>query len=152
VPGGGAPFGFDQPCKVHDYGYDLLRYAHATGQQLTAEARRQIDAMFARDLHARCQVIGRGLAGAGCHLVAELFTAGVSFNSWRQHHGNPADERLPGWTLGLAIPVLVAPFPTAPSRSSPLATLGLPGFTTGFTPRPRHGAYSAVVDMVAWRT
>jgi Prokaryotic phospholipase A2 len=94
VPGGGAPFRFDQPCKVHDYGYDLLRYAHATGQQLTAEARRQIDAMFARDLHARCQVIGRGLAGAGCHLVAELFTAGVSFNSWRQHHGNPADERL----------------------------------------------------------
>jgi fucose 4-O-acetylase-like acetyltransferase len=110
VPGGGAPFGFDQACKVHDYGYDLLRYAHATGQPLTAEARRQLDAMFTRDLHGRCQVIGRGLAGAGCHLVVELFTAGVSFNSWRQHHGNPAEERLPGWALGLAIPVLAAPF------------------------------------------
>jgi peptidoglycan/LPS O-acetylase OafA/YrhL len=110
VPGGGAPFGFDQGCKVHDYGYDLLRYAHATGHHLTAEARRQLDAMFARDLHARCQVIGRGLAGAGCHLMVELFTAGVSFNSWRQHHGNPAEERLPGWALGLAIPVLAAPF------------------------------------------
>lgn len=108
VPGGGAPFGFDQACKVHDYGYDLLRYAHATGQHLTAEARRQLDEMFAHDLHARCQVFGRGLAGAGCHLVAELFTAGVSFNSWRQHHGNPAEERLPGWTPGLAIPVPAA--------------------------------------------
>jgi hypothetical protein len=64
--------------------------------------------MFARDLHARCRVTGRGLAGAGCHLVAELFTAGVSFNSWRQHHGNPAEERLPGWTPGLAIPVPAA--------------------------------------------
>jgi fucose 4-O-acetylase-like acetyltransferase len=110
VPGGGAPFGFGQACKVHDYGYDLLRYAHATGQHLTAEARRQLDAMFARDLHARCQVNGAGLAGAGCHLVAELFTAGVSFNSWRQHHGNPAEERPPGWPLGLAVPVLAAPF------------------------------------------
>jgi hypothetical protein len=108
VPGGGGPFGFGQACKVHDYGYDLLRYAHATGQHLTAEARRQLDAMFARDLHARCRVTGRGLAGAGCHLVAELFTAGVSFNSWRQHHGNPAEERLPGWTPGLAIPVPAA--------------------------------------------
>jgi hypothetical protein len=110
VPGGGAPFGFDQACKVHDYGYDLLRYAHATGQHQTAEARRQLDAMFTRDLHARCQLIGRGLAGAGCHLVVELFTAGVSFNSWRQHHGNPAEERLPGWALGLVVPVLAAPF------------------------------------------
>src|SRR6266540_4165109 len=41
--GVGAPFRFQQACKVHDYGYDLLRYAHATGQQLTGEARRQLD-------------------------------------------------------------------------------------------------------------
>jgi peptidoglycan/LPS O-acetylase OafA/YrhL len=110
VPGGGSPFGFHQACKVHDYGYDLLRYAHVTGQHLTAEARRQLDAMFARDLRAHCRVIGGGLTGAGCHPVVELFTAGVSFNSWRQHHGNPAEERLPGWALGLAIPALAAPF------------------------------------------
>jgi hypothetical protein len=95
VPGGGAPFGFHQACTVHDYGYDLLRYAHATGQRLTPEARRQLDAMFDRDLHARCRVMGPGLAGAGCHLGADLFTAGVALNSWRQHHGNPAEERLP---------------------------------------------------------
>jgi hypothetical protein len=96
VPGDGAPFGFHRACTVHDYGYDLLRYAHATGQQLTPEARRQLDAMFDRDLHARCRAMGRGLPASGCHLVADLFTAGVSVNSWRQHHGYPAEERLPG--------------------------------------------------------
>ena len=60
APGGGAPFGFEQVCKVHDYGYDLLRYAHAGGQRLTAEARRQLDAMFDWDLHARCQAKSLG--------------------------------------------------------------------------------------------
>jgi hypothetical protein len=110
VPGGGAPFGFEQACKVHDYGYDLLRYAHATGQQLTAEARRQLDATFGRWLHAHCQATRHGLAGAGCNLAAEAFITGVAVNSWRQHHGNPAREALPGWALGLAVPVLAAPF------------------------------------------
>jgi fucose 4-O-acetylase-like acetyltransferase len=109
APGGEAPFGFEQVCKVHDYGYDLLRYAHARGQHLTAEARRQLDAMFDRDLHARCQAIGRGLARLGCHLLAEGFTAVVAVNSWRQHYGNPAAESLPGWSLGLAIPIVAAP-------------------------------------------
>ena len=103
APGGDAPFGFEQVCKVHDYGYDLLRYAHAGGQRLTAEARRQLDAMFDRDLHARCQATRPGLARLGCHLLAEGFTAVVSVNSWRQHYGNPTRESLPGWSLGLAI-------------------------------------------------
>jgi hypothetical protein len=103
APGGGAPFGFQQACTVHDYGYDLLRYAHATGQQLTGAARRQLDAMFAHDLHARCRAVGHGLTGAGCNLVADLFTTGVSVNSWRQHDGYPAPERLPGWTSWLRL-------------------------------------------------
>jgi hypothetical protein len=104
APGGGAPFGFEQACKVHDYGYDLLRYAHATGQQLPAAARRRLDAMFAHDLHARCQATRHGLAAAGCNLVADLFSAGVSVNSWRQHDGYPASERLPEWASWLTGP------------------------------------------------
>jgi hypothetical protein len=103
APGGGAPFGFQQACKVHDYGYDLLRYAHATGQQLPAAARRRLDAMFAHDLHARCQATRHGLAATGCNLVAELFSAGVSVNSWRQHDGYPATERLPEWASWLTV-------------------------------------------------
>jgi fucose 4-O-acetylase-like acetyltransferase len=109
APGGGMPFGFDQVCKVHDYGYDLLRYAHTGGQRLTAEARRQLDAMFDHDLHARCQASSGGLDRLGCHLLAEGFTAVVSVNSWRQHYGNPARESLPGWSLWLAIPLVAAP-------------------------------------------
>ena len=109
APGGDAPFGFEQVCKVHDYGYDLLRYAHAGGQRLSAEARRQLDAMFDRDLHACCQASSRGLARLGCHLLAEGFTAAVAVNSWRQHYGDPARESLPGWSLGLAIAIMAAP-------------------------------------------
>jgi peptidoglycan/LPS O-acetylase OafA/YrhL len=109
APGGGMPFGFEQVCKVHDYGYDLLRYAHAGGQRLTTDARRQLDAMFDRDLHARCQVGSSGLVRLGCHLLAEGFTAVVSVNSWRQHYGNPARESPPGWSLWLVIPLVAAP-------------------------------------------
>ncbi len=109
APGGDAPFGFEQVCMVHDYGYDLLRYAHAGGQRPTAEARRQLDAMFDRDLHARCQATKPGLARLGCHLFAEGFTAVVSVNSWRQHYGNPGRESLPGWSLGLAVPIVAVP-------------------------------------------
>jgi Prokaryotic phospholipase A2 len=94
APGGGAPFAFEQACKVHDYGYDLLRYAHATGQHLTGQARRRIDAMFGHDLRARCRAAGGGLAGAGCRLTAWLFEAVVRLNSWRQHWGWPAPETL----------------------------------------------------------
>ncbi len=98
--GGGRPFGFERVCKVHDYGYDLLRYANATGQVLTGEARRQLDGMFAHDLHAQCRATRHGIAGLGCDAVAEAFAAGVSFNSWRQHYGNPGKEPIP-WVAGL---------------------------------------------------
>jgi hypothetical protein len=94
APGGGAPFGFEQACKAHDYGYDLLRYARATGQHLTGEARRRIDAMLGHDLRARCRTVGGGLAGVGCHLTAWLFGAAVRLNSRRQHWGWPAPETL----------------------------------------------------------
>jgi fucose 4-O-acetylase-like acetyltransferase len=107
VPGGGL-FGFDRVCKVHDYGYDLLRYANATGQVLTAEARRQLDGMLGRDLHAQCRATSHGVAGLACGTVAELFTTGVSFNSWRQHYGNPGKEPLPAVALGLGVALALA--------------------------------------------
>jgi len=108
APGGGRPFGFERVCKVHDYGYDLLRYANATGQVLTGEARRQLDGMFDRDLHAQCRATRHGVAVLGCDTVAEAFTAGVSFNSWRQHYGNPGKEPLP-WLAGLVVLALATP-------------------------------------------
>jgi fucose 4-O-acetylase-like acetyltransferase len=109
VPGGGEPFGFEQACKVHDYGYDLLRYAAAQGRRLDGEVRRRLDARFVRDLHAQCEATGRGLAAVGCHAVTEGFATGLAFNSWRQRYGNPARESVPGWALGLAVPALAVP-------------------------------------------
>jgi Acyltransferase family/Prokaryotic phospholipase A2 len=110
APGGGTPFRFQQACKVHDYGYDLLRYAHATGQHLTGEARRQLDGMLAHDLRAQCDASRHGLVGLGCHAVAEAFVTGASLNSWRQHFGNPGHESPPWWALGFLLPALAAPF------------------------------------------
>jgi peptidoglycan/LPS O-acetylase OafA/YrhL len=109
VPGGGEPFGFEQACKVHDYGYDLLRHADAQGRQLDGEVRRRLDARFVRDLHAQCEATGRGLAAVGCHAVTEGLATGLAFNSWRQRYGNPARESVPGWALGLAVPALAVP-------------------------------------------
>jgi hypothetical protein len=108
APGGGRPFGFERACKVHDYGYDLLRYANATGQVLTGEARRQLDGMFRRDLRAQCRTIGHGAARLGCGAAAEAFGAAVAFNSWRQHYGNPGREPLAWLALGLALPLALA--------------------------------------------
>jgi hypothetical protein len=108
APGGGRPFGFERACKVHDYGYDLLRYANASGQVLTGEARRQLDGMFDHDLHAQCRATSHGLARLGCGAVAEAFGAAVAFNSWRQHYGNPGKEPLPRLALGLAVLLALA--------------------------------------------
>ncbi len=35
VIGGGEPFDLSTPCKSHDLGYDLLRYAHRHGDPLS---------------------------------------------------------------------------------------------------------------------
>jgi fucose 4-O-acetylase-like acetyltransferase len=110
APGGGTPFRFQQACKVHDYGYDLLRYANATGQHLTGEARRQLDGMLGHDLRAQCDATRHGLARLGCHVVAQAFATGASLNSWRQHFGNPGRESPPWWALGFLLPALAAPF------------------------------------------
>ena len=108
APGGGRPFGFERACKVHDFGYDLLRYANGTGQVLTGEARRQLDGMFRRDLRAQCRTVGQGAAHLGCGAAAEAFGLAVSFNSWRQHYGNPGREPLAWLALGLALPLALA--------------------------------------------
>jgi Prokaryotic phospholipase A2 len=122
APGGGTPFGFDRACKAHDYGYDLLRYAHATGQPLSGQARRRLDAMFARDLHARCAETRQGLAAVGCHLVAEVFASGAAVNSWRQGYGNPGRESVPAWAPGLVLPAFAAWLGPRLRRRRPIGT------------------------------
>jgi fucose 4-O-acetylase-like acetyltransferase len=148
APGGGTAFDFQQACKVHDYGYDLLRYAHATGQQLTGEARRQLDGMLGHDLRAQCDATGHGLAGLGCHALAETFVTGASFNSLRQHEGNPGKESSPWWALGLALPALATPL--APRLRRTLGSTGRLRALAAGTPagRDRYVDFLRVLSIV----
>jgi hypothetical protein len=89
VIGGGRPFDLDLPCKAHDLGYDLLRYAHRHGEDLGPKARQRVDAKFGKDLNAQCDATYSGSAAQACDMVAASFDAGVGFNSWRQGFGAP---------------------------------------------------------------
>jgi hypothetical protein len=84
-PFGGTRYGFTAACRQHDLGYDLLRYANAKGQPLGPWARKAVDERFAARTQARC-------GGLGCRAMADLYTAMVDFNSWRQGYGTPVVE------------------------------------------------------------
>ena len=86
---GSTSYDFSLPCKAHDLGYDLLRFAARTGHPLGAGARRALDDQLARDLHARCAVAGPGGSRLLCDGLADLYEGGARLNSWRQHYGTP---------------------------------------------------------------
>ena len=65
-------------CRAHDFGYDLLRYAAATGQHVDAAARHAIDRQFRHDMD-------RGCGGdTGCQLLDGTYAAAVWVNSVRE--------------------------------------------------------------------
>lgn len=84
------PEAFDDACRAHDLGYDLLRHAAAQGGPLGSWARRAVDDQLARDLSAACA--GRGHR---CHLLAGLADLAVTANSWRQGWSVPVVEHGP---------------------------------------------------------
>ena len=69
-------------CRAHDFGYDLLRYAAATGQEVDQAARRAIDRQFRADMD-------RGCGDLDCRLLAGTYTAAVWVNSVREGWGPP---------------------------------------------------------------
>lgn len=83
------PAAFEPACRTHDLGYDLLRYAHATGGELEPDARRALDEGLTRDLHAVCATPG---SPPGCTIAADVASIAVQINSWRQHHRAPTPE------------------------------------------------------------
>lgn len=103
VPGEGRPFDFTVACQAHDYGYDLLRYAERTGHPLDAAARTGIDTRFAADLRTQCVATTTGTQLAACTATADVFRAGVGFNSWRQMSGPPVDAGGLPRTAGLML-------------------------------------------------
>jgi hypothetical protein len=101
-PDGDTQWDFSVACKSHDLGYDVLRYAEHKGQPLGADARRALDTRLTADMHAQCDANPRG-TGAQCHAVAQIYSAGLAFNSWRQHWGPPGHEPVLAWGLGSAV-------------------------------------------------
>jgi phospholipase A2-like protein len=108
VPGEGRPFAFATPCQAHDYGYDLLRYAQRRGEPLTENARAAIDARLIADLRSQCDDTTTGSDYTACSATADVFAAGVDFNSWRQMYAPPIESSGLPRTGGLVLLVIIA--------------------------------------------
>jgi hypothetical protein len=105
APTGATRYDFSLPCRAHDLGYDLLRYAARTGHPLGTWARRSIDAAFGRALTARCATTH---SSEGCAVAAAVYHGAVVANSWRQDWRAPNPEPALPWIL-LATALTLAP-------------------------------------------
>jgi hypothetical protein len=133
---------YSVPCKAHDLGYDLLRYADKIGQPLAPEVRASLDARLSADMHNACRVNPMD-SPRTCQVVASMYSAGLVVNSWHQRWGPPVGDpigpmlagvavigcllvfRLRGWlSARRARPARPGPAP-APSPTSGWVTLGV---------------------------
>lgn len=85
------PAAFEPSCRIHDLGYDLLRYARDSGGELDAGARRALDAQLRENLADACG-IGTDSPDRVCDVVAGIASATVQVNSWRQGYRLPVSE------------------------------------------------------------
>lgn len=76
------PASFEELCRSHDFGYDVLRYAQRTGHPLGPWARLSLDRMLVDRMTRSC-------ADAKCAVWAELARMGVGVNTWREGDGPP---------------------------------------------------------------
>lgn len=133
---------YSVPCKAHDLGYDLLRYADQVGQPLAPDVRASLDARLEADMHNACRINPMD-SPRTCQIVASLYSAGLVVNSWHQRWGPPVGDpvgpmlagvavigcllvfRLRGWlTLRRSRPARPVQAP-APSPASGWVTLGV---------------------------
>ncbi|GAA3574827.1 phospholipase A2 [Amycolatopsis ultiminotia] len=156
-PDGGCstPWGDDNtkwdyavPCKAHDLGYDLLRYADKKGHPLGPEVRASLDSRLSQDMHHACEINPMG-SPRTCQLVASLYSAGLTMNSWHQRWGPPVADPIGSMVAGVLVIgcLLVARLRGwhAARRTSPRPVRARPGL-----PRPWVviGAAGAVLLMV----
>lgn len=94
------PGEFDTACQGHDLGYDLLRYADRTGEQLGPWARQSLDMQLDERLHAACAKRPDDVTRASCRVVATVAARAVDTNSWRQHYAAPRPEPIVGYAAG----------------------------------------------------
>lgn len=135
---------YSVPCKAHDLGYDLLRYADAVGHPLGPGIREALDQRLSNDMHAACAINPMD-SPRTCRIVASLYSAGLVVNSWHQRWGPPVGDpigpllagvavigclvifRLRGWVQhrhGRAAPARPAPS-AEPAPPSPWLTVGV---------------------------
>jgi hypothetical protein len=91
---------FAEACRTHDLGYDLLRFASATGEPLGPWARLGIDRRFHRDMITACDNLG-------CRVLAHLYGFGVGLNSVRQGFTTPTEEPIEPWAMAGLLTVAV---------------------------------------------
>ncbi|HVV13914.1 phospholipase A2 [Amycolatopsis sp.] len=134
---------YSVPCKAHDLGYDLLRYADKVGHPLGPEVRASLDARLSADMHNACRINPMD-SPRTCNVVASLYSAGLKVNSWHQRWGPPVGDpigpmlagvsvigcllvfRLRGWLrMRRARPVRKLEARPAPAPASPWVTLGV---------------------------
>ncbi|HWD01433.1 MAG TPA: phospholipase A2 [Amycolatopsis sp.] len=90
------------PCKAHDLGYDLLRYADKKGHPLDQSVRASLDAQLSHDMHHAC-VINPMNSPRTCQLVATLYSAGLVMNSWHQRWGPPVADPIGPMVAGVLV-------------------------------------------------
>jgi hypothetical protein len=93
---------YSVPCKAHDLGYDLLRYADKVGQPLAPQVRASLDARLSSDMHATCRINPMGSPRV-CQVIASLYSAGLTLNSWHQRWGPPVGDPIGPMLAGVAV-------------------------------------------------
>ncbi|MFG1639954.1 phospholipase [Amycolatopsis sp. NPDC049252] len=90
------------PCKAHDLGYDLLRYADRKGHPLGPEVREALDDRLSYDMHHACDLNPMDSAGT-CRVVASFYSAGLVVNSWHQRWGPPVGDPIGPMVAGVLV-------------------------------------------------
>lgn len=87
------PESFEPACQTHDLGYDLLRVAERTGEQIPGGLRASLDRQMADQMRGSCRAGG----GAGGRAMAVVAHVGVGANTMRQGTGAPVAEPWLDW-------------------------------------------------------
>ncbi|WP_410631982.1 phospholipase [Amycolatopsis sp. cmx-4-83] len=90
------------PCKAHDLGYDLLRYADRKGHPLGPEVREALDDRLSYDMHHACDLNPMNSA-LTCRVVASFYSAGLVVNSWHQRWGPPVGDPIGPMVAGVLV-------------------------------------------------
>ncbi|MBF6173649.1 hypothetical protein [Nocardia blacklockiae] len=93
------PPDFENACKAHDLGYDLLRYADRDHQPLGPWARQAVDAALEQRMYAACGTHSEPLDRTRCEVLASVATTAVDLNSRRQNYATPVPEYVFGTEL-----------------------------------------------------